>query len=103
ASRGIRGSETETIRTPGRPARSAITVSPLPVNAIPRQSKPGPRFEVDPGAYAVARGTPHDTTDLARFGAREATCAAGYRPAADRVLRSPGWASRSCARASWTA
>ena len=49
-SEGMRASDTDTTRTPGEATTSALTRSPLPVKATPRQSKPGPRFEVDPGA-----------------------------------------------------
>jgi len=52
---GIRGSDTERTRTPGSARRTAATRSPMPAIAMPRQSKPGPTFEVEPGAYAVAR------------------------------------------------
>ena len=75
---GIRGSETDTTRMAGPTGRESraresdngrsgavapptdatapvtatvpVTRSPLPVKAMPRQSKPGPRLEVDPGA-----------------------------------------------------
>src|SRR5438093_492010 len=47
---GMRSSETETTRTPGRSTRAARTVSPRAVKATPRQSKPGPRLDVVPGA-----------------------------------------------------
>src|SRR5262245_4657406 len=57
---GMRGSEIETTTTPRPSTRRAATRSPLPVNASPRQSKPGPRFEVEPGAYATRSVTEQD-------------------------------------------
>ena len=35
---------------PGASLRAADTRSPMPAIAMPRQSKPGPTFEVEPGA-----------------------------------------------------
>ena len=49
-SQGIRGSETASTLTPGTSLRAADTRSPIPAIAMPRQSKPGPTFEVEPGA-----------------------------------------------------
>ena len=50
ASVGMRGSETARTRTPAGPSIVATTRSPLPVNATPRQSNPGPRLDAEPGA-----------------------------------------------------
>ncbi len=60
ASRGIRGSETETTARPAAAVVAATTVSPLPVNAMPRQSKPRP--EVRGRAGRVGRGAVHPAT-----------------------------------------
>jgi len=49
-SHGIRGSETDRTRIPASDERTASTRSPIPATAIPRQSNPGPTFDVDPGA-----------------------------------------------------
>ena len=38
------------VPTPAPPERRAVTRSPIPAIAIPRQSKPGPTFDVEPGA-----------------------------------------------------
>ena len=47
---GMRSSETATTRTPGPFVRAARTVSPRPVNAMPKQSNPGPMLDAVPGA-----------------------------------------------------
>ena len=50
AASGMRGSDTEVTCTPAVATRRAVTTSPLPATAAPRQSNPGPRFEMEPGA-----------------------------------------------------
>ncbi len=58
---GIRASETERTKTPGSSRRTADDPVAHPAIAMPRQSKPGPTFDVEPGAYAVARSIERTT------------------------------------------